>query len=102
MGILSEPDITLLTGDIEALKLEMERRITDLTEHVQRKVDCEPFFTLQDNLNKVFNRIDQMVALADLQQYRIEQLDKEVVKLQQQTESLLSIIAIYNKSIETK
>ena len=43
MGILSEQDITLLTGDIEVLKLEMERRITDLTEHVQRKVDCEPF-----------------------------------------------------------
>lgn len=84
MGILSEPDITLLTGDIEALKLEMERRITDLTTQVQQKVDCSPFFELQVSLNKAFDKIYTVMELVDTQQYRINELEKEVVKLQQQ------------------
>ena len=99
MGILGDSDITLLQGDIEALKLEMEHKITDLTARVQRKVDCEPFYTLKGDLDRVFNRIDKMV---ELHQTRINYLDKEVVKLQQQIESLLSIIAIYNKSIKNE
>ena len=99
MGILGDSDITLLQGDIEALKLEMEHEIADLTARVQRKVDCSPFYALKDELDRIFNIIDKKIAL---QQTRIEHLDKEVIKLQQQTESILSIIAIYNKSIETE
>jgi hypothetical protein len=99
MGILSEQDITLLTGDIEAFKLEMERKITDLTTRVQHKVDCAPFHDLKDDLDRIFGRIDKMV---ELQQNQIYELKKEVVKLQQQTESILSILAIYNKSIKTE
>lgn len=102
MGILGDSDITLLQGDIEALRLEMEHRITDLTAQVQQKVDCQPFFGLQAELNKVFNRIDTMVELVNTQHYRINELEKEVVKLQQQNESILSIISIYNKSIKTE
>ena len=77
----------------------MERKITDLTTCVQHKVDCAPFFELKTNLNRAFSMIDKTVGL---HQSRIEYLEREVVKLQQQTESLLSIIAIYNKNIETK
>lgn len=99
MGILGDSDITLLQGDIEALKLEMDRRITDLTARVQRKVDCSPFYTLKDDLDRVRNQMDKIVKV---QQAKIEYLDKEVIKLQQQTESVLSIIAIYNKSIKNE
>ena len=99
MGILGDSDITLLQGDIEALKLEMDRRITDLTARVQRKVDCSPFYALKDELDRVLNQMDKIVKV---QQAKIEYLDKEVIKLHQQTESILSIIAIYNKSIKAE
>lgn len=99
MGILGDSDITLLQGDIEALKLEMDHRITDLTARVQRKVDCSPFYALKDDLDRVLNQMDKIVKV---QQAKIEYLDKEVIKLQQQTESVLSIIAIYNKSIKNE
>ena len=99
MGILGDSDITLLQGDIEALKLEMDRRITDLTARVQRKVDCAPFYTLKDDINNAFNHMQHII---NEHHTKLEVLDKELVKLRQQTESLLSIIAIYNKSIETE
>ena len=99
MGILSDQDITLLQGDIEALKLEMEHRITDLTARVQRKVDCSPFYTLKDDIDNVFNHMQHIINDHHI---KLEVLDKEVVKLRQQNESILSILAIYNKSIETK
>lgn len=99
MGILGDSDITLLQGDIEALKLEMEHRITDLTTRVQGKVDCAPFYTLKDDINNAFNHMQHIINDHHI---RLEVLDKEVVKLQQQIESLLSIIAIYNKSIKNE
>ena len=99
MGILGDTDITLFQGDIEALKLEMDRRITDLTTRVQRKVDCTPFYALKDELDSVFNNMQRIINEHHI---KLEQLDKEVIKLQQQTESILSIIAIYNKSIKAE
>lgn len=102
MGVLGDTDITLFQGDIEALKLEMERRITDLTARVQRKVDCTPFYALKDELDSVFNNMHNMQRIINEHHIKLEQLDKEVVKLQQQTESILSIIAIYNKNIKAE
>lgn len=99
MGILSEQDITLLTGDIEALRLDMENKIADLSIRVQGKVDCAPFFTLKDDIDNAFKYMQHMI---DDHHIKLEVLEKEVVKLQQQNESILSILAIYNKSIETK
>ena len=97
MGILGDSDITLLQGDIEALRLEMEHRITDLTTRVQGKVDCAPFYTLKDDIDNVFTHMQRLINDHHI---KLEALDKEVVKLRQQNESILSIIAIYNKSIK--
>jgi hypothetical protein len=99
MGVLGDTDITLLQGDIEALRLEMERRITDLTTRVQRKVDCAPFYTLKAELDSVFNNMQRIINEHHI---KLEALDKEVVKLQQQNESILYIISIYNKNIKAE
>ena len=99
MGILSEQDITLLQGDIEALRLELENKIADLSTQVQGKVDCAPFYTLKDDIDNAFKYMQHII---DDHHIKLEVLEKEVVKLQQQNESILSIIAIYNKSIKTE
>ena len=99
MGILSEQDITLLHGDIEALKLEMERRITDITARVQRKVDCSPFYALKEEFDTVLMRVQHVINDHHI---KLEVLEKELMRIQQQNESILSIIAIYNKSIKTE
>ena len=99
MGILGDSDITLLQGDIEALRLDLENKIADLSTRVQGKLDCAPFYTLKDDINNAFNHMQHIINEHHI---KLEVLDKEVVKLRQQNESILSIIAIYNKSIETK
>ena len=99
MSILNDVDIQMFQGDIEALKLEMDRRITDLTARVQRKVDCSPFYALKEELDTVLGRMQHII---DDHHIKLEVLEKELMRVQQQNESILSIIAIYNKSIKTE
>ena len=99
MSVLNDVDIQMLQGDIDALKLEMDRRITDITARVQRKVDCSPFYTLKDDLDRVLKHMQNVI---DDHHIKLEVLEKELMRVQQQNESILSIIAIYNKSIKAE
>ena len=103
MGILGDSDITLLQGDIEALKIELNEKIDDLSvwthNQIGKKLDCQPFLTLKDECDRIFGNIQHSI---DAYCIRLEILEKEVEKIQQQNESILRILAIYNKSIKTE
>lgn len=103
MGTLNDNEITMLQGDIEALKIELNEKIDDLSawthNQIGQKLDCHPFLTLKDECDRIFGNIRHII---DGHHIRLEVLEKEIEKVQQQNKSILRILAIYNKSIKTE
>lgn len=101
MGILNDNEVTMLQGDIEALKIELNEKIDDLSvwthNQIDQKLDYQEFLALKDECNRIFGNLQHMI---DDHFIRLEVLENEVEKIQQQNESILRILTIYNKSIK--
>ena len=94
MSLLSDEQITILEGDIEALKMELTNEIEAVKASVAGKLDCSPFYVLSDRLDKTFDDINRIFTDIEIK-YNI--LEQEVNKMRELVDSFAPQVLEYLK-----